>query len=210
MISRSQFAVAFLNKIGITPNYDNVASIVAWASMENTQALNNPLATERVVNLGETDFNTSGVKNYPNFQIGLDALQQTITNGLYQNLLNELSNGNYNSITNAIDNSPWGTKGVNGVIVTYDFWNTNISSNDTVSVVVPPFEGEVPPVVKPVITYTIVSGDTLYGIAAKFNVNEANLFDVNQAELDGYARSRGYSSSNNGNLIFPSTKIIIP
>lgn len=215
MINRSEFAVAFLNALSIPVNYDNVASIVAWESMENAGAANNPLATERIMNQGESDYNTEGVKNYPTFSVGLEATVQTILNGYYADLLYELRYGNFQSITTAIDNSPWGTRGVNTVIVTYGDWLSTINSGDSVSVDVPAYEGLPSPVVAPVEappvpSYVIAPGDTLYAIAVKFNVSEAVLFSTNKSELDAYARSRGYANSNNGSLIFPGTKILIP
>lgn len=79
---------------------------------ENTKAANNPLATTQPAN-GASDFNSSGVKNYPSFQTGVTATIQTLQNGYYNGIVNDLRKGNispYNIITNnAAEFDKWGT-----------------------------------------------------------------------------------------------------
>lgn len=64
-------------------------------------------------------------------------------------------------------------------------------------------------------TYTIKSGDTLWAIAAmpqhygdgtKWN----KIYEANKDIIESTAKSRGYSSSDNGHWIFPGVKLTIP
>ena len=62
-------------------------------------------------------------------------------------------------------------------------------------------------------TYTVVSGDTLRGIAArKLGDGERHreLFTLNEAVIEAAARERGLESSSNGQWIFPGTVIRLP
>lgn len=222
MITRSQFGYALLSALYIPPSPDAVKAVVAWESMENTQALNNPLATERVMNQGETNFNPSGVKNYPTFEIGLRATVETLNNGLYQPLLDALKSGVFEDICNAIDNSEWGTKNVIEVEVDPERWNTPISSNDALpNLYQPPFPGitVVPPAPQPtVISYAVSPGSTLWSIAARYRPGTPaeidnfvkTIYEANKEVLDASARAHGYSDSHGGALIFPGTIIHIP
>ena len=55
--------------------------------------------------------------------------------------------------------------------------------------------------------YTIVSGDTLSGIAAKLHLASwyHNLYQPNMAVIEAAARAHGQPDSNGGNLIYPGT-----
>jgi LysM repeat protein len=57
----------------------------------------------------------------------------------------------------------------------------------------------------PTRTYTIVRGDTLYGIAAKLRVSESSLYAENKTVIEDAAHRYGHPSSSNGSLIFPGT-----
>lgn len=63
-------------------------------------------------------------------------------------------------------------------------------------------------------TYTIVSGDTLWGIAQRFygNGNDwKTLYNANQAVIEQYAKAHGlWNPSDPGHWIFPGERIIIP
>lgn len=64
-----------------------------WASMENTRAANNPLATTMPGN-GATDFNTTGVKNYPDLATGADATARTLQQQNFAPILGFLTKQN--------------------------------------------------------------------------------------------------------------------
>jgi LysM repeat protein len=224
MVNRTQFAYQLLAALGIRPTADNIAAIVAWETLENTQARNNPLATERSVGLGENNFNSVGVKNYPSLAVGIAATVLTLENGYYGDILTSLNGGSFAEITAAIDSSPWGDTTVSQVTPNYE---AEINSTD-ISVypayppgtirpapaqeLAPVQEPAQEPVQQPVQqrSYVIQPGDTLWAIAQQFGVSEQALFAANQSTLDAAARARGLSSSEGGHWIFPGTRLVIP
>jgi nucleoid-associated protein YgaU len=59
-------------------------------------------------------------------------------------------------------------------------------------------------------TYTIVSGDTLWGIASKKcggGANWTKLYDANSSTIEAAAKSHGKSSSDHGHWIWPGTTL---
>ena len=62
-------------------------------------------------------------------------------------------------------------------------------------------------------TYTVKSGDTLWGLAKYFYGNGSQytiIYNANKSVIESVAKSRGYKSSSNGHWIFPGTKLTIP
>lgn len=70
-----------------------------------------------------------------------------------------------------------------------------------------------PPPKKTSITYTVKSGDTLWGIAAKLLGGGANynkIYAANSAQIEAIAHKHGFSSSGGGHWIFPGETLVIP
>lgn len=62
-------------------------------------------------------------------------------------------------------------------------------------------------------SYTVVSGDTLWGIAKRFYGAGSKwniIYDANKDTIETTAKSRGKKSSDNGHWIFPGTALTIP
>lgn len=62
-------------------------------------------------------------------------------------------------------------------------------------------------------TYTVVSGDTLWGIASKKMGNGqywTKIYNKNKTVIENTAKKHGMKSSDKGHWIFPGTKLIIP
>lgn len=62
-------------------------------------------------------------------------------------------------------------------------------------------------------SYTIKSGDTLWGIATRFYRNGSQwtkIYKANKSIIESTAKKRGFRSSSNGHWIFPGVKIQIP
>lgn len=79
-VTFGHWAELFLAKIGAPLCQDNKTLVVAWEAAEGTAAAYNPLATTHDFP-GATIFNSSGVKNYPTLQAGLQATVDTLTGG---------------------------------------------------------------------------------------------------------------------------------
>ncbi len=107
----------------------------------------------------------------------------------------------------------------------YDYGNVPVdstggsgSSTDPGAGTSPPpaSSGGTPPPAQSSVTYPIVSGDTLYGIAAKFGLPESTLYQTNTSTIEAAARSHGLQNSNGGPnntpgwWIFPGTVLTIP
>lgn len=61
--------------------------------------------------------------------------------------------------------------------------------------------------------YTVKAGDTLWAIAAK-HLGKATrwkeIYTLNKSVIEAAAKKRGFSSSNNGNRIWPGTRLKLP
>lgn len=62
-------------------------------------------------------------------------------------------------------------------------------------------------------SHTVASGDTLWGIARKYlndGLKWQTVYNANKDIIESTAKSRRYSSSNNGHWIFPGTVLSVP
>lgn len=107
-MNRQEWAIALLQRLGISPNEQNVSALVAWQQAEGTRARYNPLATTQPAP-GADNFNSVGVKDYATQDQGLDATVKTLRNGNYPNILSALKSGTAYDVGNAVLHSPWGT-----------------------------------------------------------------------------------------------------
>ena len=79
-ISFGRWAALLMPTLGAPACTNNLIVTVAWETQEFTQARWNPLATTRDMP-GATDFNSTGVKNYPSLADGLEATRLTLEDG---------------------------------------------------------------------------------------------------------------------------------
>lgn len=160
-MNRDEFAAAELSALGLPVSTNNVQSMVCWMASENTTAEWNPQATTEPAE-GATDFNSAGVKNYPNEAVGLDAFLATIHNGAYQTILDCLARSASPAETcSAIVNSPWGSKPTPEVVATVltDFASyANVPVGGS-GVATPPIEVPTLPTEDEVKVPTLQSGD---------------------------------------------------
>jgi murein DD-endopeptidase MepM/ murein hydrolase activator NlpD len=109
---REAWGMAFLAAIGnAAPTADTLAFVVAWQAGENTTAAFNPLATTQPAE-GDSCFNylngRCGVRNYPDYNTGLQATVETLTNGYYQHIWYGLQNNQPEMALND-ELGTWGT-----------------------------------------------------------------------------------------------------
>jgi hypothetical protein len=105
----TSFAKNMLVSLGYPTSQPNMNFIIAWERAEGGMPHNNPLNTTQDMP-GATNFNSVGVKTYPNLDVGLQATVITITNGQYPGILSALSHGTSECVAaDALAASPWGT-----------------------------------------------------------------------------------------------------
>jgi hypothetical protein len=95
MFTRVQFAKDLCTGLGNTnPSPRILAFIVGWSTFEtntNSGARFNLLNTTQPGIEGATNFNSAGVKNFPNYQSGIQATVETLKNGYYPTLVEALT-----------------------------------------------------------------------------------------------------------------------
>lgn len=104
------YAAFVLAGMGAPITRNNIDKLVAIMKNEGTQATFNPIATNTPAN-GATDFNSVGVKNYPDFTTGVQATVSTLSNSrtgsMKTNLLTDGPYPDFITATQAFYNS-WG------------------------------------------------------------------------------------------------------
>lgn len=105
-ISRQTWINQFLALGGWPNTPQNVQAVLTWIMGEGTGAAANPLATTLSAP-GATNYNSSGVKNYPSYQSGLQASVDTVKNTpAYAGIDAALSSGNSSAnVLQAIQNT---------------------------------------------------------------------------------------------------------
>lgn len=89
-MDKEQFFSDVLRELGLTATPNRMAFFLEWARHENTKAKYNPLATTKIMNVGETRFNSAGVKNYPTYADGVLATAKTLKLRYYPAIINML------------------------------------------------------------------------------------------------------------------------
>lgn len=107
-----QWAADFLRVAGFPLTPANVLVVVSWEYAESAGGggMFNPLNTTQGGYVGETDFNSVGVKNYASYADGVAANARVIHNGYYRDAVTLFERGDDAPATAAaITASPWGT-----------------------------------------------------------------------------------------------------
>lgn len=127
MVTRSDFASGFLNGIGAPLSDENYIGMYAWIRSEfgdgqapDRMPAYNPLATTQGAH-DTQDWNSAGVKIYPDFATGLQANVDTLLQNHpgYQAILDAFrGNAGAYQIVQAISESAWGSH-PSGAIVSY-------------------------------------------------------------------------------------------
>ena len=102
---------AILRGVGAPVTPTTVRDLAAWQRAEGGSASFNPFNTTQG-GFGGGNYNSVGVKSYPNAGAGVRATIATLNNGRYGGILGSLrQGGDPSAFTQAIANSPWGTSG---------------------------------------------------------------------------------------------------
>ncbi|HTR75369.1 MAG TPA: hypothetical protein VMH33_08960 [Solirubrobacterales bacterium] len=105
-----QFYDDVLREIGAGVTTENLRACHAWQAAEGGNASWNPWNTTEPAP-GAKDYNSVGVKIYPNARTGIAATVKTLLNGHYAQILAAFSRGNQGlHVCECIDASVWGTK----------------------------------------------------------------------------------------------------
>lgn len=100
-----------LRRLGKPQSHDNVIALTAWAQAEGGSARFNAFNTT-LPEPGATNYNSVGVKNYPDYETGVRATVSTLEQQNMSMITAALTHGiNAYDVANAIEQSPWGTGG---------------------------------------------------------------------------------------------------
>jgi len=117
-VNRNAWASSFIDAIGAVHGDRNAWALVSWMQAEGGNAKWNPLNTTWDMHVaGQSNYNSTGVKNYPSFEVGLEASKKTIlqTNPDYGfvAILRRLRNDApaFKTLL-AVEDSRWGTGGL--------------------------------------------------------------------------------------------------
>lgn len=115
--SKDDFFKAVLKGLNVPVSDTNVTQLNNWQKHEGGKAHFNPLNTTKVMNSGETDYNSAGVKNYPDFKTGVDATIKTLKLSYYKSIVEAL----------AKELPTW--KGNSGIVTALNTWGTTNYAN---------------------------------------------------------------------------------
>jgi len=103
--------MAVIRALGGKVTPEKLRFFSAWAQAEGTKAQYNPFATTRKGFQGETQFNSVGVKNYPDLKTGIKATVDTLKLSYYTSIVDLIRSPNATAedLAKAVAASPWGT-----------------------------------------------------------------------------------------------------
>jgi hypothetical protein len=115
-LSDSQFMKYFFDeifkKLGITPTEEKFKFFVAWRQAESGSATYNPFNTTKKINVpGVSNYNSVGVKNYPDMSTGIMATVNTLKLPYYVDLMDKLRDDSITAkeLASTDDLETWGT-----------------------------------------------------------------------------------------------------
>lgn len=110
--SDEDFYKAVLVSLGAKPTPEKIKFLKAWRQAEGGKATNNPFnTTKNLPGDSDTNYNSVGVKNYPDKQSGLDATVATLKLDYYKDLVSKLMDDavTADEIAASPDLKTWGT-----------------------------------------------------------------------------------------------------
>lgn len=113
--AQQQWAAALLKALHIHQTPGAVQALTGWENAEGGHFHNdahfNPLnTTQNEPGAGNTG-SQGNIKQYKNWQQGIQATVETLRNGRYNGILGALQSGDPTAVANAIGQTPWGTSG---------------------------------------------------------------------------------------------------
>ena len=134
-LSDSQFMKYFFDeifdKLGVNRTEEKEKFFMAWRQAESGTAKFNPFNTTKTMNVdGVTNFNSVGVKNYPDMSTGIMATVKTLKLPYYEDLIEKLNDDSITAeeLASTDDLNTWGTGGlVSKVLKTRNINPTPIS-----------------------------------------------------------------------------------
>lgn len=122
----TDWAIAILSSMGITPTKNNITDLVGWMGAEGSNTYNNPLNTTLAVTGSQSlPGNSSGVQMYPTPEVGLAATVNTLQN--YPTIISALkNNADVTDFANTVASTDWcvskgapcGTPYANNIVAT--------------------------------------------------------------------------------------------
>jgi hypothetical protein len=110
--SDEAFYEAILVSLGAKPTPEKIKFLKAWRQAEGGKATNNPFnTTKNLPGDADTNYNSVGVKNYPDRQAGLDATVATLKLNYYKDLVSKLMDDSVTAdeLATSPDLKTWGT-----------------------------------------------------------------------------------------------------
>lgn len=129
MMDRNTWAHDFLDGLGASHTENNANALISWMQAEGGTAQWNPLNTTQEAP-GAWNYNSVGVKNYPDYGTGMDATLKTIKQTDpafgYTVIVSRLKGSVRPRRTlRAVEKSQWGTGGLALAVLPYvkkDYW----------------------------------------------------------------------------------------